>query len=90
MPEEEKFYSEASIHEAIGVADTVTGDLDWNMSDSEALTDFTNVYVNAFFSALKNPGRDWELDDVLNENWGDSDYDEEDYEDAAEWVRGWH
>lgn len=60
------------------------------MNDSGAQEDYMNVYVNAFWSALKEPSREWSLDDVLNANWSDSDWDEKEYSDAAGWVRGWH
>lgn len=67
------------------------------MSDDGAAEDFVNVYVNALKSALLDPEREWTLDAVIEENWGEPCNEEFEGEDpegkpatAAQWVRGWH
>lgn len=85
----ERSWTNDEIQAALNKADSLACELDWNMGDSGALEDFLNVHANALLCILEDPGREWTLDDVLNAGWADSDYDE-DYADAAGWVRNWH
>ena len=91
---DEPMYTRSEVDNAVLFA----SNLAFELSGSDRDEDFLNVYNAAFDFKLTgakiaiDDGKDRpvkSLDDVLNVNWGDSEFDREKYPDAAAWVRSW-
>ena len=83
-------WNDFQIQTALGKADALADELNWNLNDDGALQDLLNVHASAFLCLLREPDREWSLDDVLNAGWTDAAPVDPDYLTGAEWVRGWH